>query len=47
MKYTVTLGGRTFEVDLSGARATVDGEPVLATLEAVPGTPLRQRNNFV
>ena len=42
MKYTVTLAGRTFEVDLSGTTARVDGEAVHAELHGVPGTPLRQ-----
>src|SRR5690606_23351774 len=41
MRYFVTIGGRTFEVELSGNGATVDGRPVEAELATVPGTPLR------
>ena len=43
MKYRVTVGGRTFEVEvLSEAGAlTVDGKPHLAELRPVSGTPLR------
>ncbi|HEX6941207.1 MAG TPA: biotin/lipoyl-containing protein [Longimicrobiales bacterium] len=41
MRYYVTIGGRTFEVDLSGGAATVDGQPVAAELRTVPGTPIR------
>jgi len=42
MRYYVTIGARTFEVDMHDGRLTVDGEPVEATLAALPGTPLRQ-----
>lgn len=43
MKYLVTLGGRSIEVDLTAepGRVTVDGKPHHAELRAVPGTPLR------
>ncbi len=41
MRYYVTIGGRTFEVDLSGDAITVDGQPVAAELKPVPGTPIR------
>jgi pyruvate carboxylase subunit B len=41
LKYFVTIGPRTFEVDLSGATPTVDGEPVVAELATVPGTRVR------
>lgn len=41
MRYYVTIGSRTLEVDLSGATPTVDGEPVAAELVAVPGTRIR------
>ena len=41
MRYFVTIGGRTFEVDLTGGTPTVDGEPVGAELVALPGTPIR------
>lgn len=41
MKYTVTIRGRTFEVEISGGEARVNGETVPASLQAVPGSPLR------
>lgn len=41
MRYFVTLGGRTVEVDLSGDVPRVDGRPVRAELVTVPGTPVR------
>lgn len=43
MKYRVTVGGRTFEVDLlpEGGAITVDGTPHRAELRPVSGTPLR------
>jgi len=41
VKYAVTLGGRTFEVEIRGGEARVDGEAVHAVLHAVPGGPLR------
>ena len=41
MRYFVTIGARTFEVDLSGATPTVDGAPVAAELATVPGTRVR------
>jgi biotin carboxyl carrier protein len=41
MRYFVTIGARTFEVDLSGPVPRVDGEPTSAELAAVPGEPLR------
>ena len=41
MKYTVTIRGRTLEVELRGGEARVDGEVVHAALHAVPGSPLR------
>lgn len=42
MKYTVSVGGEAFEVDLSGGRIALDGKPLDAQLHAVVGTPLRQ-----
>ena len=39
MKYFVTVGERVVEVDVSGDGVTVDGKPVDARLEPVPGTP--------
>lgn len=41
MRYYVTIGDRTFEVDLSGDVVLIDGQPVSAELAAVPGTPLQ------
>ena len=42
MRYHVTLGGRTVEVEVDGDRVTVGGVEVTATLSPLPGTPLRQ-----
>jgi pyruvate carboxylase subunit B len=39
MKYFVTLGERTVEVDLDGDVVTIDGRRIEARLERVPGTP--------
>jgi biotin carboxyl carrier protein len=42
MRYFVTLGDRTVEVDLSGPTPVVDGVPVAdAELATLPGTPVR------
>lgn len=41
MKYFVTIGDRTVEVDLSGHDPVVDGVPVQAQMTALPGTPVR------
>jgi biotin carboxyl carrier protein len=41
MKYQVTIGARTVEVDLSGEGASVDGHPVEVHLDKLPGGPLR------
>jgi len=41
MRYFVTIGDRTFEVDLGGSKPKVDGRPVEAELVRVPGTPVR------
>ncbi len=41
MKYTVTIRGRAFEVEIRGGEAWVDGEVVQAELRAIPGGPLR------
>ncbi len=41
MRYFVTVRGREFEVDLRADVPTVDGEPVDASLAAIPGTPVR------
>ena len=41
MKYFVTVGDRTVEVDLTGSQPVVDGTPVNAHLVALPGTHVR------
>ena len=41
MKYTVTIGSRVCEVDLTGDRVVLDGRPFHAELRRMPGTPLR------
>jgi pyruvate carboxylase subunit B len=41
MRYFVTVGDRTVEVDLTGATPTVDGTPTPAELARLPGTPVR------
>jgi len=41
MKYFVTIGKRTVEVDLTGHTPRVDGTPVEAQLVLLPGTPVR------
>lgn len=41
MRYHVTLGGRTFEIDLGPDGPLVDGRRVDAELAAVAGTPVR------
>ena len=40
MKYSVIVAGRTFEVEVDGHSATVDGQRLEAHLAPVPGTPL-------
>ncbi|MEJ2678240.1 MAG: biotin/lipoyl-binding protein [Gemmatimonadota bacterium] len=40
MRYYVTIGDRTYEVDLSDV-PRVDGEPLASELVTVPGTPVR------
>ena len=42
MKYSVTVGERTVEVEVRGDTVLVDGEPIGARLTAIPRTPLRQ-----
>jgi pyruvate carboxylase subunit B len=42
MRYQVTVGDRRFDVDVDGARVTVDGVECHAELRSLPGTPLRQ-----
>lgn len=41
MRYFVTIRGRTFTVDLSGAAPLVDGEEVTAEMTTIAGTPVR------
>jgi pyruvate carboxylase subunit B len=41
VKYTVTVRGRAYEVELHGGEARVDGELMQAALHGVPGSPLR------
>ncbi len=41
MRYYVTIGDRTVEVDLTGDTPRVDGVPVDAELMSLPGTPMR------
>jgi biotin carboxyl carrier protein len=41
MRYFVTIGDRTLEVELAGDVPTVDGVPVAADLAALPGAPIR------
>lgn len=40
MKYFVTIGAQTVEVEVDGPRVSVGGEVLEAHLAAVPGTPL-------
>lgn len=41
MKYHVTVGGRTYEVDLDGDQVRVDGVQLSARVTTIPGTPVR------
>ena len=41
MRYSVSIGDRSFEVDLSGPQPTIDGTPVDAEMLVLPGTPVR------
>ena len=41
MRYFVTIGDRTVEVDLTGETPRIDGQPVHAELATLPGTPVR------
>lgn len=42
MRYAVLVDGQVIEVEVEGDRVTVAGETRAATLNAIPGTPLRQ-----
>ena len=41
MRYFVTLGDRTVEVDLTAEHPVVDGVPMPAELVSLPGTPVK------
>ncbi len=41
MKYTVTIGERTIEVEVRGEAVRIDGVTISAHLTSIPGTPLR------
>jgi biotin carboxyl carrier protein len=41
MRWFVKVGTREFTIDVDGADVRLDGEPVLAELRNVPGTPTR------
>ena len=40
MKYEVSVGGRVFEVDVEGETVRVSGRTTVASILAVPGSPL-------
>ena len=42
MKYSVTVGDRTLEVEVRGDSVLVDGRAVRGRLTAIPQTPMRQ-----
>jgi pyruvate carboxylase subunit B len=42
VRYTVTIDGRTFVVDVEGDAVRLDGTPLHARLHALPQSPLRQ-----
>ena len=42
MKYFVTVGGRTLEVELDGDRVVVDGVASVVRRESIPRTPMEQ-----
>src|SRR5512145_1559113 len=42
MRYGVLLDGQVIEVEVEGDKVTVAGQSHSATLESIPGTPLRQ-----
>ncbi len=45
MKYTVEVGGRSFEVEVDASRVSVDGKPVDTRLSGQPGTAIRSLTN--
>jgi biotin carboxyl carrier protein len=42
VRYSVTVGERTVEVEVQGDTVLVEGQPISARLAAIPRTPLRQ-----
>jgi len=42
MKYFVSVGGEQIEVDVDGDQVSVAGQTYTASLDPVPGTPIRQ-----
>ncbi|HEY2806231.1 MAG TPA: acetyl-CoA carboxylase biotin carboxyl carrier protein subunit [Gemmatimonadales bacterium] len=42
MKYTVEVGGKSFEVEIEGGRLLLDGRAVDATLSGLPDSALRR-----
>jgi pyruvate carboxylase subunit B len=42
VKYVVLIDGQAIEVEVDGEHVTIAGESHSATLNAIPGTPLRQ-----
>ena len=42
MKYTVTVEGKVFEIEIDAKRIRLDGHEISATLIAVPRLPLRR-----
>jgi biotin carboxyl carrier protein len=42
VKYVVMIAGQSVEVEIDGARIRIGGRTVNASLESIPGTPLRQ-----
>ncbi len=45
MKYTVEVGGRSFEVEVEAGRVSVDGKPVDTRLSGPAGTAIRSLTN--
>jgi hypothetical protein len=42
VKYAVLIAGQSIEVEIEGERVRVGDRTVTASLELIPGTPLRQ-----
>jgi len=42
MKYVVLIDGQAIEVEVDGERVTIAGQTYSASLNVIPGTPLRQ-----